>query len=77
MLVDLSQIDLEQFEKILWYIKSGTESSATLECGGARLGSRGFYIQPTVFSNVQVIARDGQIAECRQLKYNNVFEHSC
>lgn len=43
-----------QFEKILRYIRSGIESKATLECGGGRLGSKGFYIQPTVFSNVQV-----------------------
>ncbi|KAL6997194.1 Aldehyde dehydrogenase 2 member B4, mitochondrial [Sarracenia purpurea var. burkii] len=47
------QIDSEQFEKVLRYIRSGIESNATLECGGGRLGSKGFYIQPTVFSNVQ------------------------
>ncbi|CAI9280358.1 unnamed protein product [Lactuca saligna] len=55
------QIDSEQFEKILKYIKSGVESNATLECGGDRLGSKGYYIQPTVFSNVQddmLIAKD-------------------
>lgn len=55
------QIDTEQFEKVLRYIKSGVESSATLECGGGRLGNKGFYIQPTVFSNVKddmLIAQD-------------------
>ncbi|RZC17117.1 Aldehyde dehydrogenase family 2 member B4, mitochondrial [Glycine soja] len=26
---------------------------ATLECGGDRIGSKGFFVQPTVFSNVQ------------------------
>lgn len=50
-----SQIDSEQFDKVLRYIRSGVESSATLECGGGRLGSKGYYIQPTVFSNVQVL----------------------
>jgi len=50
-----SQIDGEQFEKVLRYIRSGIESNATLECGGNRLGSKGFFIQPTVFSNVQVL----------------------
>lgn len=49
-----NQIDSKQFEKILKYIKSGVENGATLETGGERLGSKGFYIQPTVFSNVQV-----------------------
>ncbi|GAU45868.1 hypothetical protein TSUD_187010 [Trifolium subterraneum] len=47
------QIDSKQFEKILKYIRSGVENGATLETGGERLGSKGFYIQPTVFSNVQ------------------------
>ncbi|KAF5734747.1 hypothetical protein HS088_TW15G00239 [Tripterygium wilfordii] len=55
------QIDKEQFEKILRYIRSGIESNATLECGGERFGSRGYFIKPTVFSNVQddmLIAKD-------------------
>ncbi|KAE8726558.1 Aldehyde dehydrogenase [Hibiscus syriacus] len=46
------QIDTEQFEKVLRYIRSGKESKATLECGGDRLGTKGYFIQPTVFSNV-------------------------
>nr|QTZ19645.1 aldehyde dehydrogenase family 2 member mitochondrial-like protein [Bixa orellana]QTZ19649.1 aldehyde dehydrogenase family 2 member mitochondrial-like protein [Bixa orellana] len=55
------QIDSEQFEKVLRYIRSGIESKATLECGGERLGSKGYFIQPTVFSNVHddmLIAKD-------------------
>ncbi|XP_076912250.1 aldehyde dehydrogenase family 2 member B4, mitochondrial-like [Bidens hawaiensis] len=55
------QIDTEQYEKILRYIKSGIESNATLECGGDKIGSKGYYIQPTVFSNVKddmLIAQD-------------------
>ncbi|KAI8020000.1 hypothetical protein LOK49_LG04G03702 [Camellia lanceoleosa] len=54
------QIDSEQFKKILKYIRSGIEC-ATLESGGERFGSKGYYIQPTVFSNVQdnmLIAKD-------------------
>ncbi|KAL2349392.1 hypothetical protein Fmac_003392 [Flemingia macrophylla] len=47
------QIDSEQFEKILKYIRSGVESGATLETGGDRFGNSGFYIQPTVFSDVK------------------------
>ncbi|KAK8657339.1 hypothetical protein V6N13_035584 [Hibiscus sabdariffa] len=45
------QIDSEQFEKIMKYIRSGVESGATLETGGERIGDKGYYIQPTVFSN--------------------------
>nr|GLL22340.1 aldehyde dehydrogenase family 2 member B7, mitochondrial-like [Ipomoea trifida]GLL22342.1 aldehyde dehydrogenase family 2 member B7, mitochondrial-like [Ipomoea trifida] len=56
-----NQIDMEQFEKILRYIRSGKESGATLECGGNRIGSKGFFIQPTIFSDVKedmLIAQD-------------------
>ncbi|XP_051136538.1 aldehyde dehydrogenase family 2 member B4, mitochondrial [Andrographis paniculata] len=47
------QIDAEQFEKVLHYIKLGRDSNANLECGGNRVGSKGYFIQPTVFSNVE------------------------
>ncbi|EEC73936.1 hypothetical protein OsI_08800 [Oryza sativa Indica Group] len=47
------QIDGEQFKKILQYVKSGVDSGATLVAGGDRAGSRGFYIQPTVFADVE------------------------
>ncbi|PIA62100.1 hypothetical protein AQUCO_00200240v1 [Aquilegia coerulea] len=50
---DPFKIDSEQYEKILKYIKSGVESGATLETGGGKCGIKGYYIQPTVFSNVQ------------------------
>ncbi|KAK2999624.1 hypothetical protein RJ639_023258 [Escallonia herrerae] len=70
------QIDGEQFEKILRYIRSGVESSATLECGGGRLGSKGFYIQPTVFSGVQdhmLIAKDEIFGPVQSiLKFNDL-----
>ncbi|CAH2033740.1 unnamed protein product [Thlaspi arvense] len=55
------QVDSEQFKKILKYIKYGVESGATLQAGGDRLGSKGYYIQPTVFSDVKddmLIAQD-------------------
>lgn len=48
------QIDSEQFQKILKYIRLGKESGATLETGGERFGTKGYYVQPTVFSNVKV-----------------------
>ncbi|VAI72911.1 unnamed protein product [Triticum turgidum subsp. durum] len=47
------QIDDEQFKKILRYIKSGVDSGATLVTGGDKLGDKGYYIQPTIFSDVQ------------------------
>nr|AHM26656.1 aldehyde dehydrogenase 2-1 [Zea mays subsp. mays] len=47
------QIDDEQFNKILRYIRYGVDGGATLVTGGDRLGDKGFYIQPTIFSDVQ------------------------
>lgn len=47
------QIDDEQFSKVLRYIKVGIDSGANLVTGGDRAGSKGFYIQPTIFSDVK------------------------
>ena len=55
------QVSKEQFDKILQMCKQGEEQGAKLECGGKRLGDKGYYIEPTVFSNVQddnIIATD-------------------
>lgn len=72
------QIDPEQFNKILRYIKSGVETGATLETGGDRLGSKGYYIQPTVFSNVtddMLIAQDEIFGPVQSiLKYKSTEE---
>ncbi|XP_026637128.1 aldehyde dehydrogenase, cytosolic 1-like [Microtus ochrogaster] len=46
------QIDKEQHNKILDLIESGKKEGAKLECGGGRWGNKGFFVLPTVFSNV-------------------------
>eukprot|EP00095_Tigriopus_kingsejongensis_P005982 maker-scaffold48_size466083-snap-gene-3.23 protein:Tk05982 transcript:maker-scaffold48_size466083-snap-gene-3.23-mRNA-1 annotation:"aldehyde mitochondrial precursor" len=46
------QVDREQFDKILGYIKSGQTEGAKLGYGGERAHDKGYYIQPTVFSDV-------------------------
>lgn len=40
------------FDKVMNLIESGKKEGAKVECGGKRLGDKGFFIQPTVFSNV-------------------------
>jgi aldehyde dehydrogenase (NAD+) len=47
------QVDQDQFDKVMSYIDSGQAEGATLACGGQRVGDRGYFIQPTVFSDVQ------------------------
>ncbi|XP_069332492.1 aldehyde dehydrogenase 1A1-like isoform X2 [Eulemur rufifrons] len=47
------QIDKEQHDKILDLIESGKKEGAKLECGGGPWGNKGYFVQPTVFSNVR------------------------
>ena len=47
------QVDQSQFDKVMGYIESGRSEGATLVCGGERVGNRGYFIQPTVFADVQ------------------------
>ncbi|XP_059155330.1 aldehyde dehydrogenase, mitochondrial-like [Physella acuta] len=41
-----------QFEKVLNFMKKGQEEGAKLIAGGDRIGTKGFYVQPTVFADV-------------------------
>lgn len=69
-------VDNIQFDKILGYIESGKKEGAKVECGGARHGDKGFFIQPTVFSNVtdeMKIAKEeifGPVMQC--LKFSDI-----
>ncbi|XP_011302841.1 aldehyde dehydrogenase, mitochondrial [Fopius arisanus] len=47
------QVDQEMFDKIIGLIKSGKDEGAIVEAGGERQGTVGFFIKPTVFSNVK------------------------
>lgn len=48
------QVDKKQFEKILSYIEHGKREGATLLTGGKPLGGKGFYIEPTIFTDFKV-----------------------
>jgi aldehyde dehydrogenase (NAD+) len=47
------QVDQTQLERVLGYIESGQREGAKLTCGGGRVGSKGYFVEPTVFSDVQ------------------------
>ena len=47
------QVDKEQYDKILWYIKSGKEQGATLLTGGGGSDGKGYFVQPTLFGDVK------------------------
>ena len=48
-----AQIDREQTDRIMELIDSGRKEGAKLECGGNRIEGKGFFIEPTVFSEVE------------------------
>ena len=47
------QVSQEQFDKIIGYIESGKECGAKLKTGGGRVGKLGYFIEPTVFTDVK------------------------
>jgi len=46
------QVSQLQFDRIMGYIKAGKEAGAKVEIGGNRKGDKGYFIEPTIFSNV-------------------------
>ncbi|XP_014486386.1 PREDICTED: retinal dehydrogenase 1-like [Dinoponera quadriceps] len=46
------QIDQDMFDKVMGLITSGKQQGAVVETGGERKGTVGFFVKPTVFSNV-------------------------
>ncbi|PON73317.1 Succinylglutamate-semialdehyde dehydrogenase [Parasponia andersonii] len=47
------QVDKVQFEKVLSYIEHGKREGATLLTGGKAIGDKGYYIEPTIFTDVK------------------------
>lgn len=55
------QIDAAAQQKILKYFDLGNKQGAKLELGGKKWGNEGFFVEPTIFSNVtdnMAIAQD-------------------
>ncbi|XP_050293876.1 aldehyde dehydrogenase, mitochondrial [Anthonomus grandis grandis] len=72
------QIDEEQQQKILSLIEEGAKQGAKLVYGGKRHGDEGFYVQPTVFADVEdhhIVAREEIFGPVQQLmKFRNLDE---
>src|SRR5262249_8565192 len=41
----------EQFDKVFGYFDLGCEAGAEVVVGGARMGDRGYFVQPTILTN--------------------------
>ncbi|KAI6858542.1 Aldehyde, partial [Hortaea werneckii] len=46
------QVSQLQFDRIMNYIQAGKDAGAKVETGGNRKGDKGYFIEPTIFSNV-------------------------
>jgi len=46
------QVSAEQYDRVMGYIGAGKEQGAKMLCGGSRVGDKGFFIEPTVFDDV-------------------------
>lgn len=62
MFDQMTETDTKQFEKILSYIEHGKREGATLLTGGKQLGSKGFYVEPTIFTDVKVNSLENNYA---------------
>ena len=45
-------VSAEQLERVMGYVAIGKNQGATLAMGGARFGETGYFMQPTLFTNV-------------------------
>lgn len=46
------QVSQLQYDRIMEYIKAGKDEGAKVETGGGRHGDKGYFIEPTIFSEV-------------------------
>jgi aldehyde dehydrogenase (NAD+) len=72
------QVDKDQFTKILNFIDIGKKEGAKLVTGGSRVGNKGWFIEPTVFSDVNddmTIAKEEIFGPVMSiLKFKNIDE---
>ena len=47
------QVSQEQFDRVMGYITAGQKEGAKLLTGGKRVGHKGYFIEPTVFTDVK------------------------
>jgi len=73
------QIDRLQMEKILGYIETGKQEGAKCEMGGGRLGTTGYFVKPTIFSNVKdrmTIAQEEIFGPVMQILKFRTLDHA-
>src|SRR5581483_2423400 len=46
-------VSREQFDRVLGYLAAGQDEGARVTLGGAAVGGKGYYVQPTIFADVR------------------------
>lgn len=46
-------VDARQFDRVMAYIERGKAEGARLLTGGSRHGTKGWFVQPTIFADVR------------------------
>jgi aldehyde dehydrogenase (NAD+) len=47
------QVSQEQYDRVMGYIDAGKREGAKMLCGGKRVGKTGYFIEPTIFTDVK------------------------
>lgn len=47
------QVDKLQFDRVMNYVNKGKAEGATVKLGGDRYGDKGYFVQPTIFTDVR------------------------
>lgn len=72
------QVDKIQYDKVMNYIAGGIREGATCKLGGKRWGEKGYYIEPTIFTDVtdeMTIAKEEIFGPVMQLmKFDTIEE---
>lgn len=71
------QIDEEMFNKVMNLIESGKKEGAKLQAGGRRIGDTGYFVEPTVFSNVtdnmRIAKEEVKVIDCAIILFKTNF----
>lgn len=72
------QVDQEQLNRIMSYIEVGKKEGAKLATGGKRVGNQGYFVEPTIFTDVDdnmTIAREEIFGPVQQImKFDSLDE---
>ncbi|KAL3311227.1 Aldehyde dehydrogenase, mitochondrial [Cichlidogyrus casuarinus] len=72
------QVDKAQFDNVMRYIELGKKEGATLSAGGGRVGDKGYYVEPTIFTDVKdhmTISREEIFGPVMQIaKFSSIEE---